>query len=127
MVKYGDEISKMMKENGVTTTSGPNNEITESYSDIGTFYQEKSNGLKFVISFSVINEETNRIKKAIEDLVPAEYLEFRETNFSEAELVSAYEGLIKESREAGIALEEVTVAVKENSVIVKVADQKKLI
>ncbi|SDD51652.1 Trypsin [Paenibacillus sp. CF095] len=126
MVKYGDEISKMMKENGVTITSGPNNEITESYSDIGTFYQEKSNGLKFVISFSVINEETNRIKKAIEDLVPAEYLEFREANFSEAELVSAYEGLIKESREAGIALEEVTVAVKENSVIVKVEDQKKV-
>lgn len=122
MVEYADPISSLLKENGITKTTGPNNEVVETYSTIGTFYQEKKNGLKFIVSFSESNERVDQVKKSIEELVPAKYLEFRNANFSEAELVDAYENLMNESRQSGIQIEEAEVAIKENSVVVKAED-----
>lgn len=122
MNKYGPQISNLLTKNGVVSAKGPNNDIIEKYSDIGTFHQEKENGLKFVIGFSVENEEVKEIKKAIEALVPAEYLEIKKVNFSEAELVSAYESVINESKQLGIPFETVAVRVKENVVEIQLAD-----
>lgn len=123
MEKYGKLISSMMKENGVTVFKGPNNEITERYSNVGTFYQEKANGLKFVVSFSIQSEQTDQIRKAIEEIVPPEYLEFRDVDFSEAELVKAYEDITTESKELSITLENVIVDIKNNIVEVQVEDK----
>lgn len=122
MNKYGPQISNLLTENGVIFTKGPNNDIIEKYSDVGTFYQEKENGLKFVVGFSVENEKAEKIKKAIEELVPAEYLEIKKVNFSEAELVSAYESVVNESKQLGIPFETVAVRIKENVVEVQLAD-----
>lgn len=99
MDKYGKQIANLLSEDGVVFTKGPNNDIIERYSDVGTFHQEKENGLKFVVGFSAENEKANRMKKTIEALVPAEYLEIKKVQFSEAELFSAYEAVIKESRQ----------------------------
>ncbi|WP_020618647.1 S1 family peptidase [Paenibacillus daejeonensis] len=119
MVKYGDQISNILKENGVKVTRGPNNELIEKYSDVGTFHQEKADGLKFVVGL-VNNEKANQIQKIIEEFVPEEYLEIRQVNFSEAELVAAYEAVINESNQRRIPFETVAVRIKENVVEVQV-------
>ncbi|GIP14603.1 hypothetical protein J40TS1_02450 [Paenibacillus montaniterrae] len=121
MKKYGGQISALLKEGGLEVAIGPDKDIIETYSNIGTFHQETANGLKFIVGFSVDNEKVKQVRKAIEELVPQEYLEIRKVNYSEAELLTAYEAIIKESRKQGIPFETVVVRVQENVVEVKVA------
>lgn len=126
MEKYGKQISKLLKENGIKAYKGLNKEILVEYSDVATFHQERANGLKFVIGFSEENEKTIKLREKIEEMVPTEYLEFKKVNHSEAELVEAYETINKVSRDNDIQLAYASVDIKNNVVNVEVENMENL-
>lgn len=82
MEQYGDEIASILRDG-------------EEFMKYATFHQETSSGLKFVVGISEENKITQGYINEIKKLVPSEFLEIRNVEFSEKELVGAVDALVE--------------------------------
>lgn len=58
--------------------------------DIGSYHIDTTDGLKFIISLSKVNEETNKVINLLTKEIPKEHLIIKEVKNSEKELVESY-------------------------------------